>query len=34
MSAIPPVLKPDPKSLVWLAIGTFLVPKFIAKVRP
>lgn len=28
------LLKPDLKSLVWLAIGAFVVPKVIRMVRP
>lgn len=31
--AMPSVLKPDMKSLVWLAIGAFLVPRLLTMVR-
>lgn len=30
---MPDILKPDMKSLVWLAIGAFVVPMIIAKIR-
>lgn len=30
---MPPVLKPDMKALVWLAIGAFVAPKVMAAVR-
>lgn len=29
---MPSVLKPDMKSLVWLGIGAFLVPKLLRRV--
>jgi hypothetical protein len=29
---MPPILKPDLKAVVWLAIGAFLVPKVMAMV--
>lgn len=29
---MPRLLKPDMKSLVWLAIGAFLVPKLLSRV--
>lgn len=28
------LLRPDLKSLVWLAIGAFVVPKIIRRLRP
>lgn len=31
--AMPDILKPDMKSLVWLAIGAFVVPMIISKIR-
>lgn len=34
MSSIPPIVKPDTKSVVWLLLGLFVAPKVIAKVRP
>lgn len=30
---MPALLKPDMKSLVWLAIGAFLVPRLLTMVR-
>jgi hypothetical protein len=30
---MPDILKPDMKSLVWLAIGAFVVPMIISKIR-
>ncbi len=30
---MPGILKPDMKSIVWLAIGAFVVPMVLAKVR-
>lgn len=30
---MPPILKPDLKALVWLALGAFVAPKAIAMVR-
>lgn len=30
---MPSVLKPDMKSLVWLAIGAFIVPRLLTMVR-
>jgi hypothetical protein len=29
---MPTILKPDMKSLVWLGIGAFLVPKLLRRV--
>lgn len=34
MANVPAIVKPDAKSLVWLALGFFVAPKIIAKVRP
>lgn len=30
---MPDILKPDMKSLVWLAIGAFVVPMILAKIK-
>lgn len=30
---MPSVLKPDMKAVVWLAIGAFVVPMVLAKLR-
>lgn len=30
---MPDILKPDAKSLVWLAIGAFVLPRVLATVR-
>jgi hypothetical protein len=30
---MPPVLKPDLKAVVWLALGLFIAPKAISFVR-
>jgi hypothetical protein len=30
--AVPQILKPDKKSLVWLAIGMFVMPLILRKV--
>jgi len=30
---MPSILKPDMKSLVWLAVGALVVPKVLAMVR-
>jgi hypothetical protein len=30
---MPDILKPDMKSLVWLAIGAFVVPMVLAKIK-
>lgn len=30
---MPPILKPDLKAVVWLAIGLFAAPKVISLVR-
>lgn len=31
--AMPEMLRPDMKSLVWLAIGAFVVPMVLRKIR-
>jgi len=31
--AMPSILRPDMKSLVWLAIGAFVVPMVLRKIR-
>ena len=30
---MPEILRPDMKSLVWLALGAFVVPMILRKVR-
>lgn len=32
-NAMPAILRPDMKSLVWLAIGAFVVPRILGAVR-
>ncbi len=32
-NAMPELLKPDMKAIVWLAIGAFVVPFVLAKLR-
>lgn len=33
MRHVPPLLRPDMKALVWLALGLFVAPKAISLVR-
>lgn len=33
VKTMPEMLRPDMKSLVWLAIGAFVVPMILRKVR-
>jgi len=33
LSIMPEILRPDMKSLVWLALGAFVVPMILRKVR-
>lgn len=34
MASVPPIIKPDTKSVVWMLLGLFVAPKVIQKVRP
>ncbi len=34
MANIPPMVRPDTKSVVWMLVGLFVAPKVINKVRP